>query len=89
MKQKPLATRLIVEEVKEEEKTAAGIILPDTAEGEKSSQGKVVALGNGKKIKVLNLKIGDKVIYSYGKEVKIDKKEYLILDSDEVLAIIE
>jgi chaperonin GroES len=89
MKLKPLGNRIIIEEAKKEEKTSSGIVLPDTADKEESSQGKVVAVGKGKKVKILGLRIGDRVIYSYGKAIKIDNKELQILDFEEILAKVD
>lgn len=90
---KPLADRLVIEVQKQEEKTAGGIVLPDTAK-EKPMQGKVVAVGkgrveNGKTIPV-EAQIGDLVLYSKygGTEVKVDNKEYLILRESDILAIV-
>lgn len=89
----PLGDRLIVKPEAQEEKTASGILLPDTAK-EKPSEGTVVAVGsgrvleNGQKI-ALEVKAGDKVIYSKygGNEVKINGEELIILGERDVLAI--
>lgn len=89
----PLGDRLIVKPEAQEEKTASGILLPDTAK-EKPSEGTVVAVGsgrvldNGQKI-ALEVKAGDKVIYSKygGNEVKINGEELIILAERDVLAI--
>lgn len=93
---KPLSDHILIEPIKEEEKTRAGIFLPDTAEKEKSEQGKVVAVGPGKKtndgkIIPLSVKAGDIVLFTkYGpNEIKVDNKEYLIAREDDILAIIE
>ena len=79
-----------------EEKTSGGIFLPDTAEKDKSEQGIIIAIGNGKKtddgkIIPLSVKPGDKVLFSkYGpNEIKVDGKEYLIAKEEDILAIIE
>ena len=93
---KPLADHILIEPIKEEEKTKAGIFLPDTAEKEKSEQGKVIAVGLGKKtndgkIVPMSVKAGDIVLFTkYGpNEIKVDGKEYLIAREDDILAIIE
>ncbi len=94
MKVKPLADRIVLRPI-EEDKTAGGIILPDTAK-EKSMRGEVVAVGpgrlaeNGERIKP-EVKVGDVVIYSKyaGTEIEIDRQEYLILREGDVLAVIE
>ena len=95
MKVRPLHDRILVERIDEEEKTPAGIIIPDTAK-EKPSQGKVVAVGNGKKTEdgkviPLDVKVGDKILFGKyaGTEIKIEGKEYLMMREDEVFAIVE
>lgn len=91
MKIKPLADRVLIEPISIEDKTASGIILPDTADKEKSEQGKVVAIGPGKPGKPMNVKKGDIVLFAkYGpSEIKIDDKEYLIARQEDILAILE
>jgi len=93
---KPLSDHILIEPVKEEEKTKTGIFLPDTASKEKSEQGTVIAVGPGKKtddgkIVLMSVKPGDKVLFQkYGpSEIKIDDKEYLIATESDILAIIE
>jgi chaperonin GroES len=91
----PLGDRVIVKPEPAEEKTKSGIVLPDTAK-EKPQEGTVVAVGtgrildNGQKVP-LEVKIGDKVIYSkYGRsvtEVKIENEEYVIVSTEDILAI--
>ncbi len=95
MKIKPISNHILIEPVKEEEKTKAGILLPDTAEKERPEQGKVVAVGPGKKDKKgnftpLEIKKGDKVLFTkYGpSEIKVGDKEYLIAKEEDILAII-
>ena len=93
---RPLADRLIVKRVDEQEqKSAGGIIIPDTAK-EKPQEGKVVAVGRGKlnddgKVIPLDVKAGDRILFGKysGSEIKIDGNEYLILREDEILAILE
>jgi len=93
---KPLSDHILIEPIKEEEKTKAGIFLPETALKEKSEQGKVIAVGPGKKTdegKIIHLSVkpGDKVLFQkYGpSEIKVDGKEYLIAKEEDILAIIE
>ena len=93
---KPLSDHILIEPIKEEEMTKAGIFLPDTASKEKSEEGKVVAVGPGRKtddgkIVPVSVKPGDKVLFTkYGpNEIKVDDKEYLIASEADILAIIE
>lgn len=94
MKVKPLSDRVVVKPLEAEEKTASGIVIPDTAK-EKPAQGEVVAVGSGKvddgKRVPLEVKVGDKVLYSkYSpQEVKIDNEKLLILSESDILAVIE
>lgn len=90
---KPLGDRVVIELVKQEEKTASGIVLPDSAQ-EKPQEGLVIAVGSGiiddgDRIP-LEVKEGDKVIYSKyaGTEVKYEGIEYLIIREDDILAVI-
>ncbi|GAB7387793.1 co-chaperone GroES [Bacillaceae bacterium] len=91
---KPIGDRVVIEVLEKEEKTASGIVLPDTAK-EKPQEGKVVAVGNGRiengERIPLEVKEGDRVIYSKyaGTEVKVGDKEYLILRESDILAIVE
>ena len=92
---KPLSDRLVVEPTEKEERTASGIILPETAK-EKPQEGTVLAAGpgrtddDGKRIP-MDVKVGDVVLYAKyaGTEVKIDDKKLLILKESDVLAIVE
>ncbi|RJX34679.1 MAG: co-chaperone GroES [Desulfarculus sp.] len=95
MKIKPLQDRVIVLRVEEENKTAGGIIIPDSAK-EKPQQGKVIAVGPGKVLDSgtklsMTVKKGDKVLFGKysGSEVKIDGDEMLIMREDDILGIIE
>ena len=96
MNLKPLGDRLIVKAIEEEETTASGIVLPDTAK-EKPQRGEVLAVGEGRyddegeKRIPLDVKVGDTVLYSKygGTEVKYNGEEYLVLSARDVLAIIE
>ncbi len=91
MKLRPLGYRIVVKPTPKEEVTKSGIILPESVDKENKAEGEVIAIGNGERIQKLNLKIGDKVVYSQygGSEVKIDGKEYKILAGEDVLAVIE
>ena len=94
MKFRPLADRIVVKRLDQEEKTKGGIIIPDTAK-EKPVEAMVVAVGNGKvqkngKVRPLSVKAGDRILlgkYS-GTEVKLDGVEHVILSEDEVLAVL-
>ena len=96
MKLKPLGDRLIVKPIEEEETTASGIVLPDTAK-EKPQKGKVIAAGDGKvnedtgKRTPLDVKEGDEVLYSKygGTEIKLDGEDLLVLRESDVLAKVE
>jgi chaperonin GroES len=95
MKIRPLADRVIVERIEADNKTAGGIVLPDTAK-EKPQRGKVINVGEGKLLddgskSKMQVKKGDEVLFtSYaGSEVKIDGKEYLIMEESDIMAIIE
>jgi chaperonin GroES len=95
MKLRPLHDRVIVRRLEEEEKTAGGIIIPDTAK-EKPQQGKVLALGKGRflqngQIIPLIVKEGDRVLFARyaGTEVKVEGEELLIMREDDILAIFE
>ncbi len=95
MKVRPLHNRLIVRRVEEDEKTAGGIIIPDAAK-EKPQQGRVIAVGPGRrddkgKIIPMDINKGDRVLFSKygGNEVNLDGDEHLIINEDDVLAILE
>jgi len=95
MKIRPLGDKVLVQRLEAENKTAGGIVLPDTAK-EKPQRGKVVSVGEGKQlddgtIKKLNVKKGDAVLFtSYaGTDIKVDGKEYLIMSESDILAVIE
>ena len=89
LKLQPLADRVIVEAAPAEEKTASGIIIPDTAK-EKPQRGKVVAVGTGKKDEPMTVKVGDTVLYGKysGTEINVETKEYLIMRESDIFAII-
>jgi chaperonin GroES len=94
VKFRPLHDRVIVKRIQEEEKSAGGIIIPDTAK-EKPQEGKVVAVGPGKqddgKVIPLGVKAGDKILFGKysGTEIKLDGEEHLIMREDDILGIIE
>ncbi len=95
MKIRPLNDRILVKRLEEEEKTAGGIIIPDSAK-EKPAEGKVIAVGpgklndNGDRV-AMDVKAGDSVLFSKygGTDVKIDGEDYLIMREDDVLGIVE
>jgi chaperonin GroES len=91
---KPLGDRVVIELVESEEKTASGIVLPDSAK-EKPQEGKVVAVGTGRVLDngeraALEVAVGDKIIFSKyaGTEVKYQGTEYLILRDSDILAVV-
>jgi chaperonin GroES len=95
LKLKPLGGRVIVEPTEQEEMTAGGIILPETAK-EKPQEGKILAAGPGDRNEdgermEMEVKVGDKVLYAKysGTEVKLDGKKLLILRESDILAIVE
>ncbi|MBE7556861.1 MAG: co-chaperone GroES [Anaerolineales bacterium] len=95
MNLKPLGDRLIVEPIEQEEMTASGIVLPETAK-EKPMQGKVLAIGPGARKEdgsriAMDVSQGDTVLYAKyaGTEVKMDGKKYLILKETDVLAVVQ
>ena len=95
MSLRPLYDRIIVERLQEDEKTAGGLFIPETAK-EKPQKGKVIATGKGKinkdgTVRPLDVKVGDTVLFGKyaGTEVKLDGKEQLIVKEDDILAVIE
>ncbi len=95
MNLKPLADRLVVEPLEQEDVTAGGIFLPETAK-EKPQQGKIIAAGPGRvdedgKRVALEVKVGDRVLYAKysGTEIKLDGKKVLILKESDILAVVE
>ncbi len=95
MQIKPLHDRVLVEPLEAEEKTAGGIIIPDTAK-EKPMEGKIVAVGKGArsdegKVAPLDVKKGDRILYGKwsGTEVKVDGDDYLIMKESDVMGVIE
>ena len=93
---KPLSNHLFLEPLEEEKTTKSGIVIPDTAEKERPTRGKVVAVGPGKVDEdgdriPMSVKVGDIVLFKkYGPdEIEVEGKKYLVGDEDDVLAIIE
>jgi chaperonin GroES len=86
---RPLADRVLVEPAPAEEKTAFGIIIPDTAK-EKPQRGTIVAVGTGKKDEPLTVQVGDTVLYGKyaGTEITVEGSEYLIMRESDIFAII-
>ena len=94
LKLKPIGDRVIVQRLGSVEKTKSGLYLPDSAQ-EKPQEGKVIAVGSGKMLKdgkvvPLSVKAGDKIIFGKysGSEIKVDDKEYVFLNEDDILAIV-
>ncbi len=95
MKIKPLHDRVIVKRLEEEEKTKGGIIIPDSAK-ETPAEGKVIAVGPGKKddegkIHPVDVKVNDRIIFSKyaGTEIKVEGEEFLIMREEDILGIVE
>lgn len=95
MKVVPLNDKIVVKRLEAEEKTAGGILLPDTAK-EKPKQGKVLSVGDGKLLEngkraPFQVKEGDRVLFSAyaGNEVNVDGEEYLIMSEDDILAVVD
>ncbi|NLI33049.1 MAG: co-chaperone GroES [Deltaproteobacteria bacterium] len=95
MKLEPSHDRIVVKRLEEEQKTAGGIIIPDTAK-ERPQQGKVMAAGDGKfrdngTRSPLDVKVGDRILFSKyaGTDIKVEGEELLIMREDDVLAIVE
>lgn len=94
MNLKPLGDKVVIEVMEQEDKTAGGILLPDAAK-KKPQTGKIVAVGTGRVLdngerNELNVKVGEKVIFSKygGNDVTVDGKEYMILDEDQIYAVL-
>jgi chaperonin GroES len=95
MKIRPLYDRILVKRIEEQQKTAGGLYIPDSAK-EKPMEAVVVAVGNGKvqddgSLRKLEVKAGDKILFSKysGNEIKIDGTDHLILREDDILAVVE
>ena len=92
---RPLHDRVVIKRTEDERTSAGGIVIPDTAASEKSTRGKVVAVGKGEtlkdgKVRSLEVKVGDEVLFGKyaGTEIKTDGKEYVIMKEEDILAII-
>ena len=89
VKLKPLADRVLVQPAAAEEKTASGIIIPDTAK-EKPQKGIVMAVGTGKKDEPMTVKVGDTVLYGKysGTEISVEGKDYLMMRESDIFAVL-
>ena len=95
MNLRPLQDRIIVKRMEEEQKTAGGLFIPETAK-EKPQRGEIVAAGNGKKtedgkVLPLDVKVGDVVLFGKyaGTEIKVDGDDFLMMREDDILAVVE
>ncbi len=95
MKIRPLHDRVVIKRTEEDSTSSGGIVIPDSA-SEKPSKGEVIAVGNGKildngDIRMLDLKVGDKVLFGKysGTEVKVDEEDLLVMREDDIMAIID
>ncbi|MBI3255806.1 MAG: co-chaperone GroES [Candidatus Andersenbacteria bacterium] len=95
MKIQPLYDKVVIKPLTQEEVTASGLVLPDTATQEKPMEGEVVAVGSGKaldngQVRKMSVKVGDTVLFTkYAPdEVEVDGEEYLVIDEDKILAIV-
>jgi len=92
---RPLADRVVVKARQAEKKTAGGIVIPDSAEGEKPIEGEVMAIGNGRyvdgKVQPLQVKVGDKILFGKyaGTNIKLDANEYLVMREEDIMGVIE
>ena len=93
---KPLSDHILIEPISQEEKTKSGILLPETVEKDRPEEGKVIAVGPGKRLSSgkrvpIEVKKGDKVLFTkYGpSEIKVGDKEYLIAKEEDILAILD
>jgi chaperonin GroES len=95
MKIRPLHDRVIVKRLEEDRTSAGGIVIPDTA-GEKPTQGKIVAVGNGRileneTVRPCDVKVGDKILFGKysGAEVKVEGEELVVMREEDIMAVIE
>lgn len=92
---RPLADRIVVQATEAETTTAGGIVIPDNAEKDKPSKGKVLAVGKGKliegKLQPLEVRVGDTVLFGKyaGNNVKLNNKEYLVMREEDVMGVVE
>ncbi|MEK7539655.1 MAG: co-chaperone GroES [Patescibacteria group bacterium] len=87
----PLGDRVLIEPLVQEETTKSGIVLPETVEKNKKEEGKVLAIGDGEKVKALNLSVGDVVLFGKysGDDVEFEDKELKFLKHEDVLAVVK
>lgn len=92
---RPLSDRIVVEPKELEQKTAGGIVIPDTADKDKPMQGTVIAIGSGRyidgKMLPLQVKVGERILFGKyaGTNVKLDEKEYLVMREEDVMGVLE
>ena len=91
---RPLHDRVVVRRIEADQKTAGGIIIPDSAQ-EKPSEGEVLAVGSGKaldngQVRALEVKVGDRVLFGKysGTEVKVDGEQYIVMREDDIMGIL-
>ncbi len=96
MSVKPLGDHVIVKPIREDEKTASGIVLPDTVEKERPEKGEVIAMGQGKLLEngtraAMQIKVGDKVMFKkYSPdEIKVNGEEMLVISESDIIAVLE
>lgn len=87
---RPMAGKVLVQPQAAEQKTASGIIIPDSAQ-EKPQRGQIIAVGNAKKDEFIEVKVGDVVLYGRysGTEIKVDNHDYLIMNQSDILLVVE
>lgn len=87
---RPMSGKVLVQPQAAEQKTASGIIIPDSAQ-EKPQKGKIIAVGNAKKDEPMEVKVGNVVLYGKysGTEIKIDGESYLIMNQTDILLVVE
>lgn len=87
----PLGDRVLIEPLVQEEVTKSGIVLPDSVEKNKKEEGKVLAVGDGEKVKALGLKVGDVILFGKysGDDVEFEDKELKFLKHEDVLAVVK
>lgn len=92
---RPLHDRVLVKRIEQETKTKSGIIIPDTAQQDKPTEGEIMAIGSGSrdesgKVIPLDVKVGDRILFAKwgGSEIKVEGQEYLIMKESDILAIV-
>lgn len=87
----PIGDRVLIEPLVQEETTKSGIVLPDTVEKNKKEEGKVLAIGDGEKVKALGLNVGDVIVFGKysGDDVEYEDKELKFLKHEDVLAVVK